>query len=133
MYGLDPATRSKVFQFNGSYYILSSDEATKERVSDGEAARNLFLSTAATSFEIYTTEYHQRVYEVNFKVDNWTLSTCSCPKFMLKQICKHVLAIGILKRILVCPVTANPSVLGQKPKRGRKPNAKGALYKPKNV
>lgn len=47
---------------------------------------------------------------------------------MLNQICKHVLAMGMLKRILVCPATANPPDLGQKPKRGRKSNAKGAHY-----
>lgn len=132
-YALHPTTKKKIFKFNESYYILSSEELAAKRVSDGKSARDLFLCTDASTFQIYTTEYHQRVYEVIFNENNWELSTCSCPRFMLNQICKHVLAIGLLKRTLVCPATANPLILGQKAKRGRKPNAKGALYKPKNV
>lgn len=112
-----------------NYYISSDEESNAGRILDGATASNLFLCTKALSFEEYVLNNHQRVYEVDFKQD-WTMSTCSCPQFMSTLFCKHVLAIALLKRFVSCPADANPSVLGQKPKRGRKPNAKGALFKP---
>lgn len=103
--------------------ILCDEELDREvkRVYNDETARDLFFNTVSV--------FHQRVYELRFNSD-WMQSTCSCLRFMLKQMCKHVIAVALLKRVAVCPSDANPTVLCQKPKRGRKPNAKGALYQP---
>lgn len=128
-YAMDQSTKSKVFKHGEFYYILSNDELDKKRVHDAVDASNLFLNKEAQSFEEYKLEYHQHVYELDFKQD-WTNSTCSCIQYMNKLMCKHVLAVALLKRVVVCPPEANPALLGQKPKRGRKPNSKGALIKP---
>lgn len=133
LYATDPATKRKIFMHNSLYYILSDEEINKveQRITSGESAAALFYSTDASSFGQYVKDYHQCVYELNLK-ENWMDSTCSCPYFMKNPVCKHIIAIAMLKRLVQCPVEANPTILSQKPKRGRKSNANGALNKPKN-
>lgn len=130
LYAKHPDTKRKVFINNEVYYILSDDELNREeqRVTNGQTAAVLFYSCDASSFEEYSLEYHQRVYELKLK-DNFMDPTCSCPYYMKNPTCKHILAISMLKRIVQCPVEANPDVLAKKPKRGRKSNAKGALQR----
>lgn len=67
------------------------------------------------------------MYMVTFNTEDWRKSTCSCPKFFKKYICKHVLGIAIDEKLVKPPKTANTDVIGPKRKRGRKPNAKKAL------
>lgn len=42
-------------------------------------------------------------------------------------MCKHILGIAMMKKIVKPPKAANTDVLDQKKKRGRKPNATKAL------
>lgn len=123
-YAMDPTTKSKVFNHGAFYYILLDGEfnEVEGRIHDGAAASEFFHSTEAISFDEYQRVYHQRVYQVKFE-SNWQMSICSCPQFMGKLFCKHVLAIALL-------ADANPALLGPKPKRGRKSHSKGALFKP---
>lgn len=133
LYAKDPRTKSKVFKQGESYFILSDAELDNDerRVIDGATASNLFYNTESLTFSEYISNFHQRVYKLNFCDDDWMKSWCSCPKFMSSPVCKHILSIAMLKRLTSCPVEANPSIMGQKPKRGKKSNAKGALFKPK--
>lgn len=127
VYAMDPETKNKIFMHNNLYYILSGKESRREiqRISNGEAAAEMFYSTEAKSYEEYLEDYHQSVYELNFN-ENWMNSTCTCPHFMKNPVCKHILALALLKQIVRCPAEANPTILSQKPKRGRKSNSKGA-------
>lgn len=128
-----PGTKRKMFMHNDLYYILSDEEVNRanQRIKNGETASEVYYSTNATSYSEYVQDFHQCVYELNFK-KNWMDSTCSCTYFMKNPVCKHILAIAMLKRLVQCPVESNPAILSQKSKRGRKSNAKGALYKPTN-
>lgn len=132
-YAMDPDTQRRIFLHNHLYYILSGAEIKREnqRITNGEAAAALFYSTEAESYQEYLQDYHQCVYELNLN-DNWMDSTCSCPYFMKHLICKHVLTVAMLRHKVRCPTEANPTILSRKPKRGRKSQSKGALYKPKN-
>lgn len=128
-YAMDAKTKEKVFQYGDVYYILSNAELNESRVANSKAAVDLFNSVEATTFNEYLENYHQRVYELKYET-NWRSSSCSCPYFMANPICKHIISIALLKRDALCPIEANPNILGRKPKRGPKSKAKGALHKP---
>lgn len=67
------------------------------------------------------------IHELMFSNDFWNKSVCSCPSFYKNYMCKHILGIAMMKKIVKPPKTANTDVIGQKTKRGRKPNATKAL------
>lgn len=127
----NPATKSRFFIRNSIYYILSERESERKekRVQSVEQAEALFYSCSASSFAMYESDFHQTIYQLEFVESNWMESTCTCPSFMKSVICKHILTIGILRKVIKCPVEVNPTILGQKPKRGRTKNAKSALCK----
>lgn len=128
---MDTDTKRKIFVHDGVYYVLSSEkmESGELQIADGKSAADLFHSTAAATFEDYVQHQHQCVYQLKLN-DDWKKSTCTCPYFMKHPMCKHILSVAMLRRRVLCPSEANPAALGQKPKRGRKSNAKGALHKP---
>lgn len=130
-YAMDTDTKRKIFVHDGVYYVLSSEkmESGELQIADGKSAADLFHSTAAATFEDYVQHQHQCVYQLKLN-DDWKKSTCTCPYFMKHPMCKHILSVAMLRRRVLCPSEANPAALGQKPKRGRKSNAKGALHKP---
>lgn len=129
----NPVSVSRVFLQNGIYYILSEGESNRkeQRVKNAEQAEGLFFSCAFSSFTEYVENYHQAVYQLKLTESYWMDSTCSCPYFMKNVTCKHVLAICMLKKLVKCPIEANPALLAKKPTRGRKANAKGALHREK--
>ena len=51
--------------------------------------------------------------------DDWRNAKCSCPIFMKKYICKHIVGMAILKNLVEVPDEAKTVPLGQKRKRGR--------------
>ena len=52
---------------------------------------------------------------------------CSCPSFLKKNVCKHVLGVASLLGLLQFPVEVVVEPLGQKRKRGRPMQTRPAL------
>jgi hypothetical protein len=69
------------------------------------------------------------VWKNNLKLDSEFESTsCSCPSFFKHYSCKHVIVLGIRKRILIPPLEAKSIPIGMKRKRGRPARAKPAIF-----
>lgn len=82
-------------------------------------------------FDEYAKNIHQRVYEVKY-ADDWRESTCTCPYFMKKLICKHIIGLAFFAKEAECPANCNPNVLNKKKSRGRPAKAKNALTRQTN-
>lgn len=61
------------------------------------------------------------------KSDWKTCSTCDCPYFLKRYMCKHVIGMALRLKICKLPRAAIPTALGAKPKRGRKTQSTKAL------
>ena len=58
---------------------------------------------------------------------DFRLSTCTCPAFFLKYLCKHIVGIAALEKLIKIPCEAKSVEIGQKPSRGRPAQARKAL------
>lgn len=69
------------------------------------------------------------VWKIEIDSNNFQISTslCSCPVFMKKYVCKHILGVALRLHLAKAPADANPSKLNDKKKRGRPKLAKKAL------
>lgn len=79
----------------------------------------LFMRMSWKKFESYATS-KSKLWIVNFNLSNWITSSCSCPIFKKEYICKHIIRIGIIKKIINVPENLKTDCIGYKPKRGRK-------------
>lgn len=59
--------------------------------------------------------------------ENGYWKICDCPEFFKKFICKHLVGIAIILKLIEVPVQAKNIPIGNKPKRGRPSKAKKAL------
>ena len=64
---------------------------------------------------------------VHFSVDNWLASKCTCPSFLKKNICKHVVGVASIKKCIRIPSECKNVELEEKAKPGRKKHAVKAL------
>ena len=63
--------------------------------------------------------------------EDYLKSTCTCPPNFFHYVCKHIIGIASIAKIVKIPANAKTVEIGQKPKRGRPIAAKRALeYKP---
>lgn len=67
------------------------------------------------------------IWVIDFDTSDWKHSECTCPHFLKTFICKHILGLGIRQGLLKPPAAANPTILGEKRKRGRPAAVKKAL------
>lgn len=115
-----------------SFVFKSSDHDNKENIAK-------FAETRATkwnSFDEYVDKAFGTYWEVNAakNADDWkTSSSCTCPFFQKNWKCKHVIAVVLRKGVVLLPSKGISAPLGQKPKRGRKPNATPALVMQDNT
>ena len=64
------------------------------------------------------------MWKITMKKDeNWKNGTCTCPVYYKQFICKHIIGIAIILKLVKCPPQAKNVPLGQKRKRGRPCNA----------
>lgn len=70
-----------------------------------------------------------KVYLVDLPKDGakWTEGTCTCPSFMKRFLCKHVMGLAIRLKYAKPPPSAKNIPLGEKRKRGRPKKATRAL------
>lgn len=60
--------------------------------------------------------------------NDWSMkSKCDCPFFLKHYKCKHVIGMALRQRIAKLPRAAVSTLIGPKPKRGRKAKAQQAL------
>lgn len=79
------------------------------------------------SFDEYIVHGHHKFYIVQLCVNTWTESNCTCVSFFKQNVCKHIIAIGMQRKLIVNIDTANPTLLGKRKTGGRAPNATHAL------
>jgi len=78
------------------------------------------------SFEDFV-EYYRSIWVVTVLDDVPKTSSCTCPAFAKKSLCKHSLGMKIRQKLVTLPEEAKGIPLGQKRKRGRPARAKRAL------
>ena len=59
--------------------------------------------------------------------ENWKSASCTCPYFLKKQKCKHILGLAMQLKLVKPPPAAKDTPIGQKRKRGRPKKAYNAL------
>lgn len=112
--------------------LFIQSEKNKESENEREfdmAYINHIKSNEWSSLDEYLSNGYGMFWEVTMHKNNdWNgKSTCTCPVFFKKIVCKHVIGMALRLNLTKCPRNANPTLLGQKLKRGRKALAKKAL------
>lgn len=120
-------TQVKIIKENGKF-LISSSQAIKESWVLCESNIKELESTVWEDFDTYVKNGCGLFWTVELSKENWqTESKCTCPFFLKKFICKHIMMFALRAKICKLPRAAIPTVLGEKPKRGRKKQAKTAL------
>ena len=90
-----------------------------------------YYKTATTQFKFNSFEDYvytlSGIWCTNLNTDNYLKSTCTCPPFFNHYICKHIIGVAAMAKIIKIPSTAKTLEIGQKPARGRPPKTKKAL------
>lgn len=80
------------------------------------------------TYDRFLDSFH--IYMVSFRNDDeWLSSTCTCPSFFKKYLCKHIVGMAILKKLAHVPAHIKSIKIGQKVKPGRPAKAKKALQR----
>lgn len=83
-----------------------------------------------TTFDEFITHGFQMFWIVQFQTVDWKVnSSCTCPVYFKQRICKHLLAIAMRDKLMVCPQNSNPMRLAPKRAAGRPKNASQALMR----
>ena len=68
------------------------------------------------------------VFLVNINVEYWQWSTCTCPFYQKHYSCSHIISVSTSLNLVKLPAHCKNMIqIGEKTKRGRKPNALKAL------
>lgn len=78
------------------------------------------------SFDDFT-DVKKKVWETTIKKSNVLHSTCTCPAYLKRLTCKHIVGMCIRLQLVNVPDSAKNIPLGQKRKRGRPGRARRAL------
>lgn len=85
-----------------------------------EANVNALETTQWESFDTFVAEGCGLFWTFHFSDENWQVeSACNCPRFLKHYTCKHVMMIAIRKEVIRIPRAVIPTLIGEKPKRGR--------------
>lgn len=98
-YASDDARNRVIPHSESVLYIISQKEHedSKNNLTSNENITDFLKQMLLVkTFDEYVDNMHQRVYEVNF-ADKWIDSTCTCPYFMKKLICKHIIGIALVR------------------------------------
>ena len=97
-----------------------SIQATKEEIQSVIEMRwNTMDQFKKRAFAVWIVELQ--------KSDDWQDGTCTCPIFLKRFICKHIVGLAIRSKRVKPPSAAKQIPIGQKPSRGRPKQAKKAL------
>ena len=78
-------------------------------------------------FDTFVKNHHDKIWVVDFDKTNWLNSTCNCPVFFKKYICKHICAIAISMSLYIPPPRAKATPFKKCRKRGRPAQVSTAL------
>ena len=78
------------------------------------------------TFKTYSSNMH-RILIIEFKMDNWQSSSCSCPFFMKHHKCKHIAFLAVNNKLCSFPPAAKALEIPCKTSNGRIEKAKPAL------
>jgi hypothetical protein len=81
-----------------------------------------------TTFKQYASKMF-RISIVDFNEKNWKLSSCTCPPYSKKYICKHVIYIAVRNKVITFPASAKAIEIPMKSTQGRPAKAKPALQR----
>lgn len=100
-----------------------------EQVDANESHYKSLTKRTWKSFDEFVKYGFQKFYITQLSVSSpKTGSTCTCVSFFKKNLCKHIIAIGMRQKLIDMPDTVNPILLNQnKRKPGRVGAAKKAL------
>ncbi|XP_031635576.1 uncharacterized protein LOC116348655 [Contarinia nasturtii] len=70
-----------------------------------------------------------KIWIVEFNLNDWKNSNCTCHSFMKLFYCKHVIGLSLRFGKVKAPAVANPATLGEKKKRGRPKATRKALIR----
>jgi hypothetical protein len=59
------------------------------------------------------------LWKVVMVPDDWLQSSCTCPIYHKKYVCKHIIGIALMEKLAVCPIECKSQPLGVKKTRGR--------------
>ena len=69
-------------------------------------------------------EFTNSIRMVRLGKTNWKHSKCTCVDYFKTYICKHILVIALSQKLTVVPEKFYDSIIGNKPKPGRKKKAR---------
>lgn len=109
-------------------YLVPS-QTNCEEINANEKYYKSLVKRRWESFDEFIIHGLHIFYIVRVSVAAWeTKSTCTCVYFFKKNICKHIIAVGMRENVIDIPDTVNPTLLNQNRRnQGRVTCAKKAL------
>ena len=120
------AVTSKTFEDETEFYCPSNKES-KAKDEDIKQVKGMIWNTfdqfkkRASSIWIVTLPNNEDMSE------RWKEGKCTCPYFLKKYMCKHLVGLAIRLKYVRPPAAAKDIPIGHKRKRGRPKNASKAL------
>lgn len=113
--------KSKQFREFTEFYCPSNDQLSISTEDIKRVKRRLW-----SSFEQFK-ERAFKLWIVQMNEQDWTSACCTCPSYLKKYKCKHVIGVAIRLKYTKPPPTAKQTPIGQKRKRGRPKKVTKAL------
>ena len=110
------------------YYVSSNDGIEIESSLVIDKYEELMASCSWKTFEGFK-NCAFGYWCIKINADNWKLSSCTCPIYFKKYICKHIIGIAIRLKLAIPDKAAKNVPLNQKRKAGRPCLAAPALVK----
>lgn len=108
------------------FYVASRENnviITTEVINKYES---LWLNCNFTSFEQFVDAMFG-YWRITLNKDNWKLSTCSCPMYFKRYMCKHIIGVSLRSKLVKAPNAAKLIPLNQTRGVGRPRLAASAL------
>ena len=113
---------SKKFKNWTEFYFPAKESSQKCTEEEIKHVKNKQYS----SFDLFK-ERAFCVWIIKFFENDWLYSTCTCPNFLKKYKCKHLIALAIRLKLVSPPDAVKQVPIGQKRKRGRPKKSTMAL------
>lgn len=98
-----------------TYYVPSTKSMNNDIFPTSKSIKT-YNKMKADDFDQFIT-LMSSMWKIEFDSAYWELSICSCPQWISRGICKHVIGIGISLKILHPPANANPQKLRVRTKK----------------
>jgi len=106
--------------------LVNTSTSTGIKIPEMERNFQTINNRSWKKFDSYV-KSKSKIWIIEFILDNWTTSTCSCPVYQKQYMCKHLIGIAAIKKLIEIPDKAKDEFLCPKLKRGRPRKVKNAL------